>query len=58
MAEEMVSIYDPIVDAYREVPISRAEKFIANHDEIVAKVAVAKEDAEIKAEVKKLREKK
>ena len=46
----MVAIYNPFVDAYCEVPLSLAEKFLAEAGEIgkrveAAKVDVAKEEA-------------
>jgi len=36
--EEMVSIYDPSVNAFREVPISVAEKFIQSAKELERKL--------------------
>ena len=36
--EEMVSIYDPSINAFREVPISVAEKFIQSAKELERKL--------------------
>ena len=36
--EEIVSIYDPSVNAFREVPISVAEKFIQSAKELERKL--------------------
>jgi len=36
--EEMVSIYDPSINAFREVPISVAEKFIQSAKELEQKL--------------------
>ncbi len=38
MAEQMVSIYDPTVAAYREVPVSVAKEFIASAKKVEAKI--------------------
>lgn len=46
----MVSMYDPAIDAYREVPIELAEKFIAEVENVKAAVAKAKGQAEPVAE--------
>ena len=40
--EKKVSIYNPFVDAFCEVPLSQAEKLIENVDEIQKRVAEAK----------------
>jgi len=36
--EKMVSMYDPTVDAYREIPISLAEKFVESAREVAKKL--------------------
>ena len=36
--EQMISIYDPGADTYREVPISIAKKFVAAAKETEAKL--------------------
>ena len=36
--EEMVSIYDPSVNAFREVPVSVAKKFIQSAKELERKL--------------------
>jgi len=48
--EKKVSIYNPFVNAFCEVPLSQAEKFLENVNEIKkrvdeAKVEVAKDEA-------------
>lgn len=48
--EKKVSMYDPTVDAYREVPISLAEKFIESVPVLkksieAVKVEIAKDEA-------------
>lgn len=35
--KEMVSMYDPTVDAYREVPLELAKKFIESAEELKEK---------------------
>lgn len=36
--EKMISIYDPTVDAFREVPISLARKFVESAKEVEKKL--------------------
>ena len=36
--EEKVSMYDPSVDAYREVPVSLARKFVESAKEVEKKL--------------------
>lgn len=40
--EKKVSIYNPFVDAFCEVPLSQAERFLENVEEIKKRVAEAK----------------
>lgn len=42
--EKKVSIYDPSIDAYREVTLSEAEEYVANLEEIKEAIAEAKEE--------------
>jgi hypothetical protein len=44
--EEKVSMYDPTVDAYREIPVSLAEKFIESAKEIEKKLKTKEEENE------------
>ena len=37
-SEKMVSMFDPVVNAFREVPISVAEKFIESAKELERKL--------------------
>lgn len=37
-SEKMISMYDPAVDAYREVPVSLAKKFIQSAKEVEQKL--------------------
>lgn len=32
--EEMISIYDPTVDAFREIPVSLAKKFVESAKDV------------------------
>lgn len=48
--EKKVSIYNPFVDAFCEVPLSQAERFLAGVDELKTrieevKIEVAKDEA-------------
>ena len=45
MAKEkrMISIYDPSVDAYREVPLELAEKFVESAKEVEKAIKKIKE---------------
>ena len=45
MAREkmMVSIYDPSIDAYREVPLKLAEKFVKSAEEVKKAIKKIKE---------------
>ena len=45
MAKEkiMVSIYDPSIDAYREVPLELAEKFVESAKEVGKAIKKIKE---------------
>ncbi len=36
--EEKVSMYDPAIDAYREISISKARQFIKSAKEVEAKI--------------------
>jgi len=55
---KMVSIYDPIADVYREIPLSVAKKFVEKIEETKERVAQAeKEEAEAE-EFKKFKENK
>ena len=36
--ENVVSMFDPTVNAYREIPVSLAEKFIASAKEVAEKL--------------------
>lgn len=36
--EEMVSMYDPTADAYRDIPISKARKLIESAKQVEAKI--------------------
>jgi hypothetical protein len=57
--EKKVSIYNPFVDAFCEVPLSQAEKFLENVEEIEKRVAEAKvEVAKDEAYANSLKEKK
>ncbi len=42
--EEMVSMYDPVVDAFREVPVSLAKKFIESAKEIEKQLEKKKDE--------------
>ena len=42
--EKMVSMYDPAVDAFREVPVSLAKKFIESAKEIEKKLEEEKNE--------------
>lgn len=42
--EKNVSIYDPVVDAYRQVPLSLAKKFIERVGEIKEGIKLAEEE--------------
>lgn len=55
MAEETVSIYDPVADAYRRVPLSVAEKFVERMEETKERVAKAKNEAVEKKEFKEFK---
>ena len=39
MAEQKISIYDPGIDAYREVSLEVAKKFVASSKVVEAKIA-------------------
>jgi len=45
MAKEkiMISIYDPSIDAYREVPLELAEKFVESAKEVEKAIKKIKE---------------
>lgn len=36
--EKMISMYDPTVDAYREIPVSLAKKFLESAREVAEKL--------------------
>ncbi len=42
--EKMVSMYDPTVDAYREIPISRAKQFIKVAGELKKEIDLLEEE--------------
>ena len=57
--EPMVSMFDPAVGAYREVPLSIAEQHMAEMENLTAKVEEAKLRKEMEEELaKKLSKKK
>jgi len=57
--EAMVSMYDPTVDAYRQVPVSLAEKFIEQIEDLKSKIAEAQvEQAKEEAYANSLKSKK
>jgi hypothetical protein len=41
MADKKISIFDPFMNAYREVNIEVAKKFIAQVEDVKAKIAKA-----------------
>ena len=41
--EKMISIYDPSIDAYREVPLELAEKFVESAKEVEKAIKKIKE---------------
>ncbi len=41
MAEKKISIFDPFMNAYREVSVEVAKKFIAQVEDIKTKIAKA-----------------
>jgi len=49
--EKMISMYDPVVDAYRDVPISRAKELIKSAKQVEMEIS------KIKAEIGEKEEK-
>ena len=45
VTEPMVSMYDPTVDAYRQVPVSLAKKFLKSVEELTERVSAAEVEA-------------
>ena len=46
MAKEMISIYDPAVDAYREVSIENAKKFVESAKEVEKEIKEREKEKE------------
>jgi hypothetical protein len=42
--EQVISIYDPAANAYREVPVSVAKKFVESADKVKAQLAKAESE--------------
>ena len=52
----MVSIYDPIADAYREIPLSLAKKAVEKMEETKARVEQAEKEVKEAEEFNKFKE--
>jgi len=47
----LVSIYDPIIDAYRQIPIENAKKFVAEAPKIQKTIEQTEKEAKIRAKI-------